>query len=145
MRPAPAPTRSGFRTPSRSTPRAACSSPTARTTAFSSTSQEGTLLDTWYQFSRNSGIFITVDDMLYATDSESSDRRGHGDWKRGIRVGSARTGEVMYFIPDPADANDGPLAGTSFSEGVAVDAAGNIYAAEVGPRDLKKYVRTEEN
>ena len=107
--------------------------------------QEGTLLDTWYQFSRNSGIFITADDMLYATDSESSDRRGHGDWKRGIRVGSARTGEVMYFIPDPADANDGPLAGTSFSEGVAVDAAGNIYAAEVGPRDLKKYVRTEEN
>ena len=44
----------------------------------------------------------------------------------------------MYFIPDPADANNGPLAGTSFSEGVAVDAAGNIYGAEVGPRDRVK-------
>jgi DNA-binding beta-propeller fold protein YncE len=103
--------------------------------------QEGTLLDTWYQFSRNSGIFIDADDMLYATDSESSDSRNHGEWKRGIRIGSARTGEVMYFIPDPADANDGPLRGTSFSEGVAVDAAGNIYGAEVGPRDLKRYER----
>jgi len=106
--------------------------------------QEGTLLDTWLQFSRNSGIFIDADDMLYATDSESSDRRGHGEYKRGIRIGSARTGELMYFIPDPADANNGPLAGTSFSEGVAVDAAGNIYGAEVGPRDLKKYVRRPE-
>jgi len=27
---------------------------------------------------------------------------------------------------------------------VAVDAAGNIYGAEVGPRDLKKYVRRPE-
>ncbi len=106
--------------------------------------REGTLLDTWYQFGRNSGIFITDDDMLYATDSESNDRRGNGDWPRGIRIGSAQTGEVMYFIPDPADPNDGPLRGTSFSEGVAVDAAGNIYGAEVGPRDLKKYVRRPE-
>lgn len=106
--------------------------------------QEGTLLDTWYQFSRNSGIFIDANDMLYATDSESADSRGHGEWQRGIRIGSARTGEVMYFIPDPADANAGPLRGTSFSEGVAADAAGNIYGAEVGPRDLKRYVRRPE-
>ena len=105
--------------------------------------QEGTLLDTWYQFSRNSGIFIDANDMLYATDSESADFRDHGEWRRGIRIGSARTGEVMYFIPDPADPN-GSLRGTSFSEGVAVDAAGNIFAAEVGPRDLKKYVRRPE-
>ncbi len=106
--------------------------------------QEGTLLDTWYQFSRNSGIFIDSDDMLYATDSESAEFRDHGEWKRGIRIGSAQTGEVMYFIPDPADANEGPLRGTSFSEGVAVDAAGNIYGAEVGPRDLKRYERKPE-
>ena len=40
--------------------------------------QEGTLLDTWYQFSRNSGIFIDANDILYATDSESADFRNHG-------------------------------------------------------------------
>jgi hypothetical protein len=31
--------------------------------------------------------------------------------------------------------------GSSAAEGVAVDAAGNIYGAEVGPRGLKRYER----
>jgi hypothetical protein len=31
--------------------------------------------------------------------------------------------------------------GTSAAEGVAADAEGNIYGAEVGPRQLVKYVR----
>ena len=103
--------------------------------------QDGELLDIWHQFSRLSGIFITDDDMLYGADSESNDGRDHGEWKRGIRIGNARTGEVTGFIPDPADANDGPLRGTSAAEGVAVDVAGNIYGAEVGPRALKRYVK----
>ena len=30
---------------------------------------------------------------------------------------------------------------TSAAEGVAVDAMGNVYGAEVGPRMLRKYVR----
>ena len=41
------------------------------------------------------------------------------------------------MIPDPSETNKGTLA----AEGVAVDAAGNIYGAEVGPRALKKYVK----
>ncbi|MBC8475967.1 MAG: hypothetical protein H8D52_01335, partial [Gammaproteobacteria bacterium] len=36
--------------------------------------------------------------------------------------------------PDP------DTSGTSAAEGVAVDAMGNIYGAEVGPRAVKKYV-----
>lgn len=102
---------------------------------------EGKFLEEWRQFSRNSGIFIDRNDMLYAADSESNNGRNHGEWKRGIRVGSAKDGKVLYFIPDPADANNGPMAGTSAAEGVAVDAAGNIFGAEVGPRAVKKYVR----
>jgi hypothetical protein len=31
--------------------------------------------------------------------------------------------------------------GTSAAEGVAADAAGNIYGAEVGPKRMMKYVR----
>jgi hypothetical protein len=54
---------------------------------------------------------------------------------RGIRIGSARTGEVTAFIPDP----EAKPANTSSAEGVAVDAAGNIYGAEVGQRALKRY------
>ena len=65
-------------------------------------------------------------------------RRNPG-WKRGIRIGSAKDGWVTNFIPDSEPNPDN--SATSGSEGVAVDAAGNIYGAEVGPRDLKKYVK----
>lgn len=98
---------------------------------------EGNFQDEWKQFSRLSGIFITADDMLYGADSESSETSNPGGWRRGIRVGSAATGEVMYFIPDPA-AEPG---GTTAAEGVAVDANGNIFGAEVGPSQLVRYTR----
>jgi sugar lactone lactonase YvrE len=100
--------------------------------------QDGTLLDTWYQFSRPSGIFIDAADNIYVADSESgSVNPAHGEWKRGIRIGSAKDGSVRVLIPDPAV---NPPS-TSAAEGVAVDAAGNIYGAEVGPKALKRYVR----
>jgi streptogramin lyase len=100
--------------------------------------QSGKLLDTWAQFSRPSGLYIDKQDMLYVADSESeSVSRNHDGWKRGIRIGSARDGKVLYFIPDPVE----KTTGTSAAEGVAVDAQGNVYGAEVGPRALKKYVK----
>ena len=102
--------------------------------------QDGKFLEEWKQFSRISGLYIR-NDILYAADSESSARRNAG-WKRGIRIGSAKDGKVTAFIPDPApDTESGPPGGTSAAEGVAVDAKGNIYGAEVGPRALKKYVK----
>ena len=97
--------------------------------------QEGNFLEQWYQFSRLSGIFIDSNGVLYGADSESNDAN-HPGWLRGLRIGSARTGEVLYFIPDP----DEPR-GTSAAEGVAVDANGIVYGAEVGPRALKRYER----
>jgi sugar lactone lactonase YvrE len=100
--------------------------------------QNGKILDTWYQFSRPSGIAIDKNDRIYVADSESgSVAPTRKDWKRGIRIGSAKDGSLSAFIPDPAE---NPPS-TSAAEGVAVDAAGNIYGAEVGPRALKKYVR----
>ena len=105
--------------------------------------QNGNFLDEWHQFSRLSGIFIDGNDILYGVDSESNASRGRADWRRGIRVGSARTGEVNYFIPDPFDANNGPYAASSGGEGVVADKDGVIYSAEVGPRSVKRYVRFE--
>ena len=116
-------------------------------------------LDTWYQFSRLSGIAIDRNDVLYGADSESgSVNPPHGAWKRGIRIGSARDGKVTGFIPDPSGEGvtfamvdgkpslkkaDGSAApgGTLAAEGVAVDSQGNIYGAEVGPHKLQKYIR----
>jgi len=100
--------------------------------------QDGEHIATWTQFGRPSGLFIDKNDILYSADSESNARRNTG-WKRGIRIGSAKDGFVTEFIPDPEPDQDN--SGTSAAEGIAVDAAGNIYGAEVGPRAIKKYVR----
>ncbi|MEX0907156.1 MAG: peptidyl-alpha-hydroxyglycine alpha-amidating lyase family protein [Gemmatimonadota bacterium] len=100
--------------------------------------QDGTHLATWTQFGRPSGLFIDRNDVLYATDSESNARRNPG-WKRGIYIGSARDGWVTAFIPDPEP--DPDASATSGAEGVAVDALGNVYGAEVGPETLRRYVR----
>ncbi len=101
-------------------------------------SQDGRLLDTWYQFSRASGIWIDAQDNMYVADSESgSIEPRRPEWQRGIRIGSARTGEVTAFIPDPVK----DTRNTSAAEGVAVDRNGVIYGAEVGPRALKRYVK----
>lgn len=103
--------------------------------------QDGKFLAEWKQFSRPSGIFIDKNDVIYVADSESNTNR-HAGWKRGIRIGSAKDGKVTAFIPDPEPNPDsGPGAGTSAAEGVAADAQGNVYGAEVGPRALKKYVK----
>jgi sugar lactone lactonase YvrE len=107
--------------------------------------QDLNLLDTgWEQYSRISGLWIDKNDMLYAADSESqSVERApftRGLWDRGIRIGSikdGKAGRIQAFIPDPNKA----ATNTSAAEGVAVDAAGNIYGAEVGPAAVKKYVK----
>jgi sugar lactone lactonase YvrE len=101
-------------------------------------SQDGKLLDTWFQFSRASGIVIDANDVLYVSDSESgSIAPTRTDWRRGIRIGSARTGEVKEFIPDPVVNTNN----TSAAEGIAIDSRGVIYGAEVGQKDLKRYER----
>jgi len=103
--------------------------------------QEGKHLDTWYQFSRISGLAIAADDTLYAIDSESDDNYNPG-WRKGLRVGSARTGEVWYFVPEHVSKQASGMGGYgSMGEGVTVDAAGIVYAGEVGPiQGVTKFV-----
>jgi streptogramin lyase len=104
--------------------------------------QDGKFITEYRQFSRPSGIFIKGD-TLYVADSESeSVSRNHDGWKRGIRWGSIKDGKIQGFIPDPETKTRAEgFSGTSAAEGVAVDSAGNIYGAEVGPKAAKKYVK----
>jgi sugar lactone lactonase YvrE len=97
---------------------------------------EGTLLEELRQFGRPNDVFIDENDVLYTIDSESSDETNPG-YARGIYIGNARTGEVTGFIP-PHPTTDG--LGTA-GEGIALDASGDLYVAEVSVRGMTKYTR----
>jgi DNA-binding beta-propeller fold protein YncE len=100
--------------------------------------QDGHFLEAWSQFGRPSGLHIAADDTLYVSDNQSNDERNPG-WPRGIYVGSAVDGSVLAFIPDPEF--DPARAQETGAHGLAADAAGTIYGAEVYGLTLKKYER----
>ncbi len=96
----------------------------------------GEYLGEYREFSRVSGIAIDANDMIYAADSESTPR-SHPGWLKGIRAGSLKDGKVTIFVPPhKTDSPDGAMG-----EGIAIDAAGNLYAAEATVRGVTKYVR----
>jgi sugar lactone lactonase YvrE len=97
--------------------------------------QDGNFIAEWKQFGRPSGIALR-DGSIYVADSESNGVAPNPGWLRGIRVGDAATGQVLYRIPDPLE-----MKGTSAAEGLAVDMLGNVYGGEVGPRQLAKHIR----
>ena len=100
--------------------------------------QDGKFLDQWKQFGRPSGIYIDRNDHMVVADSQSNSKQNPG-YRRGIYVGSARDGKVAAVIPfvepDPDKNNNAGV------EGVAIDAKGNVYGAEVSTERLKKYLK----
>jgi sugar lactone lactonase YvrE len=101
--------------------------------------QEGKLLDRWKQFGKPSGLFIDKNDILYVSDSQS----GVGEqnaYVKGVHVGSAKTGVVTAFIPDPlGNAVPWSSYGTLSPEGVVADKDGIIYTSSVTPPGLTRY------
>jgi hypothetical protein len=98
--------------------------------------KEGKYLGEFKEFSRVSGVAIDGNDMIYAADSESTPR-SHPGWLKGIRIGSLKDGKVTMFVPPhKTDAPDGAMG-----EGIAVDAAGNVYTAEATVRGVTKYAK----
>lgn len=93
--------------------------------------QDGNYLESRYMYGRISGIFIK-DDLVYAIDSESGPLN-HANWRNGVRIGPVDEDRIVAFIP-PFEREDRVYQGTA-GEGVAVDADGNVYAAE-GPNSL---------
>ena len=104
--------------------------------------QDGKVLDTWTQFGRPSGLFIDKNDVLYVADSESREPPGYGHhpgWKRGVRIGSAKTGRVDAFVPDTAP--DPDKQATSGAEGITADGHGVVYGAQVLQKAVVRYTR----
>jgi DNA-binding beta-propeller fold protein YncE len=98
--------------------------------------REGKVLGEYDDFGRVSGLAIDRNDVIYAADSESTETV-HPGWLRGIRIGSLTDGKVTMFIPaHKTDSADGAMG-----EGIAVDAAGNVYTAEAQLRGVTKYVK----
>lgn len=94
--------------------------------------QDGNYLESRYAYGRISGLYITNDNMVYAIDSESSPTN-HVGWRNGVRIGPLEDDEIVGLI-QPFERPDRQGQGTA-GEGVAVDADGNVYAAE-GPNSL---------
>jgi sugar lactone lactonase YvrE len=95
--------------------------------------QEGNYLESRYMYGRVSGIFIK-DNMVYAIDSESGPLN-HVNWRNGVRIGPLDEDRITAFIP-PFEREDRVYQGAA-GEGVAVDADGNVYAAE-GPNSFNQ-------
>ena len=95
--------------------------------------QEGNYLESRYSYGRISGIFIKGE-TVYAIDSESGPYN-HVNWRNGVRIGPLDEDRITGFIP-PFEREDRVYQGTA-GEGVAVDADGNVYAAE-GPNSLSQ-------
>jgi sugar lactone lactonase YvrE len=94
--------------------------------------QDGKFIAEWKQFGRPSGIFIDRKDVLYVADSQSGDKNNPG-FKQGIRIGTAKDGKVTAFIPETKDMDA--------LEGVAADAAGNVYAGYTNKMNFRRFVR----
>ncbi len=93
--------------------------------------QEGKYLESRYAYGRISGLFIK-NNVVYAIDSESSPFN-HVGWRNGVRIGPLDEDRITGFITG-FEREDRGYQGTA-GEGVAVDADGNVYAAE-GPNSL---------
>ena len=107
--------------------------------------QDGNFIAAWKQFGQPSSVYVDKNDNIFV-GSVYLDPKGtirgegatSGENDRGIVVANAITGELKYFIPDPGDLSKMTDTGTSAS-GIAEDAQGNIYAADVGENNLRKY------
>ena len=98
--------------------------------------KDGKSISEYGDFGRISGLTIDKNDTIYVADSESNAMR-HPGWMRGIRIGSVKDGKVTIFIPPhKTDAPEGAMG-----EGIAIDAAGDIYTAEATLRGVTKYVK----
>jgi NHL repeat len=100
--------------------------------------QDGNFITSWHQFGGPSGIWVDKNDTLYVSDnlSEANPPKDTMWWPpnpgctHGIRIGSAKTGKVDYYLPHPILSPDMAKAFSltwADAEGIALDSEGTIY------------------
>ncbi len=99
--------------------------------------KDGAFVAEYDNFGRTSGLAIDGNDVIYTADSESTEGV-HPGWLRGIRIGNLADGKVTMFVPPHAMPNS-PYG--AMGEGIAIDAAGNLFTAEATLRGVTKYAR----
>jgi NHL repeat len=110
--------------------------------------QDGNFIVAWTQFGQPSSVYVDKHDNIFVGATYQDPSRGSvnqattGPNDRAIVIGNAITGELKYLIPDPGDLSKMTDTGTSAS-GIAVDDQGNIYAADVGFNNLRKYTKVQ--
>jgi sugar lactone lactonase YvrE len=90
---------------------------------------DGNFVADWRQFGRPSGLAIDKNDTIFVTDTQTTE--GRPGWRNGIYIGSVTDGKVTAFIPK--------IDEKSSMEGIATDAMGNIYGAEVDGQTVRKF------
>jgi hypothetical protein len=114
--------------------------------------EDGRFIATWKQFGQPSSVYVDKHDNIFVgsvfLDPKAEGKPQNltspttGANNRGILIGDAITGKLKYFIPDPGDLSKMTDTGTS-ATGIAEDDQGNIYAADVGENNLRKYVKAQ--
>ena len=107
--------------------------------------QDGNFITAWHQFGQPSSVFVGPDDKIYvgvalrdeATRRNASSQVQPGE-QRGIVVANAIDGSLRAFIPDPSDLST--VGARTSASGIAADAMGNVYAADVGAHKVRKYI-----
>ena len=98
--------------------------------------QDGKFIAEWKQFGRPIGVFIDKNDMIYVADSQSREKFNKS-FKQGIRIGSVKDGKVIAFINNAGT--------TEMPEGIAADAAGNIYGGFTANQTVKKFTKSDRH
>jgi len=110
--------------------------------------QDGTFIAAWTQFGQPSSVYVDRRDNIYVGATYQDPAQGNvmrattAPNDRAIVIGNAITGELKYLIPDPGDLRTMTDTGTSAS-GIGVDDQGNIFAADVGFNNLRKYLKVQ--
>ena len=96
---------------------------------------DGNYIDEFHHFGRPSDVFVNADGQLFTVDYDSGGD-SNPDYKRGVYIGDAMTGQLTAFIP-PHEVEDQPLG--SAGEGILQAADGNLYSGEVVLQGMTKY------